>query len=53
MKKALVVASVASMIDQFTIPNIIELQRLGYEVDVAANFDDGGSIRRGSVSFSI
>lgn len=46
MKKALVVASVASMIDQFTIPNIIELQRLGYGVDVVANFDDGGSITK-------
>lgn len=44
MKKALVAASVASMIDQFTIPNIKALIDLGYEVDVAANFEDGGSI---------
>ena len=41
MKKALQVASVASMIDQFTMPNINILQELGYEVDVAANFEFG------------
>ena len=44
MKKALVVASVASMIDQFNIPNIMLLQRLGYKVDVATNFTESGSI---------
>ncbi len=44
MKRALIVASVASMIDQFTIPSIMLLKELGYKVDVAANFDDGGSI---------
>ena len=44
MKKALVVASVASMIDQFNIPNILLLQRLGYKVDVATNFTESGSI---------
>lgn len=43
MKKALQVASVASMIDQFTMPNINILQELGYEVDVAANFDFGST----------
>lgn len=43
MKKALQVASVASMIDQFTMPNINILQELGYEVDVAANFEFGST----------
>ena len=43
MKKALQVASVASMIDQFTMPNINILQELGYEVDVVANFEFGST----------
>ena len=37
-RKALVLASVASMIDQFNIPNIQLLQFLGYKVDVVADF---------------
>ncbi len=44
MKKALVLASVASMIDQFNMPNILLLKELGYEVDVVANFTESGSI---------
>ena len=44
MKKALIVASVASMIDQFNMPNIKLLQNLGYEVHVATNFEQCGSI---------
>ena len=43
-KKALVLASVASMIDQFNIPNIRILQSLGYKVDVVADFADPGTI---------
>lgn len=43
MKKALQVASVASMIDQFNMENIKVLQDLGYKVDVAANFDFGNT----------
>ena len=43
MKKALIVASVASMIDQFNIPNIKLLLDLGYEVDVACNFLEGNT----------
>lgn len=39
----LVVASIASMIDQFCIPNIKLLLRLGYGVDVAANFVEGNT----------
>ncbi|EMF0319739.1 TPA: glycosyltransferase family 4 protein [Enterococcus faecium] len=41
MKKALMVASVASMIDLFNMNNIEILQRLGYEVHVACNFEEG------------
>lgn len=44
MKKALVLASVASMIDQFNMPNIMLLKELGYQVDVVANFTQSGSI---------
>lgn len=43
MKKALVAASVASMIDQFNMPNIDILLDLGYEVHVACNFEVGSS----------
>lgn len=41
--KVLVVASVASMIDQFNIPNIRLLISLGYEADVACNFQKGST----------
>lgn len=43
-KRALQLASVASMIDQFNISNIEILQSLGYEVDVAADFTNPGTI---------
>lgn len=43
-KKALMLASVASMIDQFNIPNIQLLQSLGYTVDVVADFTNPGTI---------
>ncbi len=43
-KKALQLASVASMIDQFNIPNIKTLQSLGYSVDVVADFTNPGNI---------
>ncbi|HEL2402206.1 glycosyltransferase family 4 protein [Streptococcus suis] len=49
MKKALIVASVASMIGQFNISNIKILQLLGFEVDVAANFSHSGTISIESV----
>ncbi|MFW3626315.1 glycosyltransferase family 4 protein [Aerococcus viridans] len=39
MKKALMVASVASMIRQFNMENIKVLQELGYKVTVATNFN--------------
>lgn len=44
MKKALMVASVASMIEQFNMDNIRLLQNLGYEVHVACNFLVGNTI---------
>lgn len=43
MKKVLMLASVASMIDQFNMQNIAILKGLGYEVDVAANFEQGST----------
>lgn len=43
-KRALQLASVASMIDQFNIPNIQILQSLGYKVDVVADFTHPGTI---------
>ena len=43
MMKALIVASVASMIDQFNMNNIKLLQNNGYEVEVAANFIVGNT----------
>lgn len=43
MKRALILASVASMIDQFNMPNIRLLKELGYEVDVACNFIEGNT----------
>lgn len=44
MKKALMLASVASMIEQFNMDNIKILQNLGYKVEIAANFTDGGTL---------
>lgn len=41
MKKVLMLASVASMIDKFNMNNIKILRDLGYTVDIAANFDFG------------
>lgn len=41
MKKALMVASVASMIDLFNMNNIRLLQNMGYQVDIACNFENG------------
>lgn len=44
MKKALVCAHVASMIQQFNMENIRLLLEQGYEVDVACNMEQPGSI---------
>ena len=43
-KRALMLASVASMIDQFNMPNISLLQQLGYQTDVVADFSHPGTI---------
>lgn len=43
MKKALMLASVASMIDQFNMDNINILQQQGYHVDVVTNFENGST----------
>lgn len=42
-KRVLMVASVASMIDQFNMSNICMLQQMGYEVHVACNFQGGNT----------
>ena len=44
MKRALMYASVASMIQQFNMNNIKLLIELGYKVDVACNFEFGSTI---------
>lgn len=44
MKKALMTAHVAYAIEMFNIPNIRLLQSMGYEVQVACNFDDRSSL---------
>lgn len=46
MKRALMLASVASMIDQFNRDNISLLEKLGYQVDVACNFEEGSTTSR-------
>ena len=46
MKKALQLASVASMIDQFNMENIELMQSLGLSVDVVADFTNPGTITR-------
>lgn len=43
MKKMLMYASVASMIHQFNMENIQLLLKLGYQVDVACNMEQGSS----------
>lgn len=42
-KKVLILASVASMIDQFNMPNIHLLLEMGYEVHVLCNFKKGNT----------
>lgn len=50
MKKALMYASVASMIQQFNMNNIKLLKELGYEVHVACNFEFGSTISNEKIS---
>lgn len=42
-RKVLMLASVASMIDQFNMPNLCLMQQMGYEVHVACNFVKGNT----------
>ena len=42
-QRVLMLASVASMIDQFNMPNIRLLLEMGYEVHVACNFSEGNT----------
>lgn len=44
MKKALIYTSVASMVEQFMQDNIRLLQNMGYQVEVACNFEEGNTI---------
>lgn len=43
MKKVLITATTASMIDMFNMDNIHILQDMGYQVDVAVNFKQGNT----------
>jgi glycosyltransferase involved in cell wall biosynthesis len=43
LKKALILASVASMIDQFNMSNIEILRKMDFEIQVAANFKYGSN----------
>ena len=49
MIKALMLASVASMIEQFNMDNIALLKELGYKVDVIANFEYGSTMPQNKV----
>lgn len=49
MKRILILASVASMIAQFNMPNIELLQNMGYDVDVACNFEKGNTCSEESI----
>mgnify|MGYP004673550427 FL=1 len=51
MDKALIVTTVASMVYQFLIPNIILLQDMGYTVEVASNFENGSTCSDEKVDF--
>lgn len=48
-EKVLMLASVASMIGQFNLPNIDLLQRMGYEVHAACNFKEGNTCSAESI----
>lgn len=49
--RVLLAASVASMIDQFNMPNIRLLLEMGYEVHVACNFKEGNTCDESRVEF--
>lgn len=43
MSNALIITSVASMVDQFLLPSMYLLQEMGYKVFVACNFEKGST----------
>lgn len=43
MNKALIITSVASMVDQFLLPSLFLLQEMEYDVHVACNFEKGNT----------
>lgn len=47
--KALIMTSVASMIEQFNMPNIELLQNMGYEVHAGCNFERGNTCSKESI----
>lgn len=49
VKTALIVTSVASMIDQFNKPNIELLKKMGFKVTVATNFEQPGNLTQQKV----
>ena len=51
MDNALIVTTVASMVYQFLVPNIILLQDMGYTVEVASNFENGSTCSDEKVDF--
>ncbi len=48
-RKVLMLASVASMIDQFNMPNIRLLLKMGYEVHIFCNFKEGSTCTLGRI----
>ena len=48
MKRMLMMATTAAMIEQFNKNNILILEEMGYEVHVAGNFKEGNQIGRAS-----
>lgn len=49
MSNALIITSVASMVEQFLMPSICLLQDMGYDVEVACNFEKGSSCNLESI----
>lgn len=50
MKRALFFATLATQIDFFNLSNIRLLQNMGYQVDVACNFEKGNPIKKDQVN---
>lgn len=48
--KVLILTSVASMVDQFLMQDLILLKKLNYKVDIACNFKDGSTFTESKLS---